>query len=230
MKLAWQQIPSTVISEILCQNSLQGVVLDTEHAAFNNETLFACIQVLTLSNKKAFVRLTEINKTMIRMCLDAGATGLIFSTVETAEQAKEIHKLSNYPINKGTRGLGLVRENNWGISGDLVKKEKPVLIAQIETIKGVEDIQSISKYDFDYFMIGPYDLSASLDVPGEFDNEKYVSAVRQVKKVIPVEKMAVHIPNNVENELKKYENYGMIALGMDTTFIIEKCKELEKYA
>ena len=39
--------------------------------------------------------------------------------------------------------------------------------------------------------------------------------------------MAVHIPNDVHNQLKKYEGFGIIALGMDTTFIVEKYKEIE---
>ena len=51
MKLAWQQIPSPTISELLCK-SLDGVVLDTEHGCFNNETLYNCIQVITANDKK----------------------------------------------------------------------------------------------------------------------------------------------------------------------------------
>ena len=39
--------------------------------------------------------------------------------------------------------------------------------------------------------------------------------------------MAVHIPSNVKNELKKYSEFGIIALGMDTTFILEKYQEVE---
>jgi 4-hydroxy-2-oxoheptanedioate aldolase len=79
MNLTLQTIPSPVISEILSDSKLDGVVLDTEHGCFNNETLYSCIQVITLSNKKCFVRLTDFNKQLVRMCLDAGVDGLIFS-------------------------------------------------------------------------------------------------------------------------------------------------------
>jgi 2-dehydro-3-deoxyglucarate aldolase len=231
MKLAWQQIPSTVMSEILCKNQLSGVVIDTEHGCFNMETLFACIQVVTLHKKECFVRITEINKTLIRACLDAGCTGLIFSTVESNEDAKKIHEYCKYPKFEGNRGLGLVRENSWG-SGkiDSLISKPPKIVAQIETVKGILNIRSIAKYDFDYYMIGPYDLSASLGIPGEFDNKKYLEAVSKVKKNIPGKRMAVHIPKNIKHELKKYKNYGMIALGMDTTFIIEKYQEVSGYA
>ena len=56
MKLAWQQIPSTVISDLLCQNKLDGVVLDAEHGCFNNEMIYNCIQLITAYGKKCFVR------------------------------------------------------------------------------------------------------------------------------------------------------------------------------
>jgi len=96
MKLMWQQIPSTVISELLCLNSSDGVVIDTEHGSFNTETLYACIQVITLHKKECFVRLTEVNKTLIRLCLDAGCTGLIFSTVKTLMMLKKFMNTANF--------------------------------------------------------------------------------------------------------------------------------------
>ena len=85
MILSWQQIPSPLVTEIISE-WYDGTVLDAEHGCFNNETLYTCIQVLKLKKKSAFVRLKDISKSMIGMCLDAGADGLIFSTVETKEQ------------------------------------------------------------------------------------------------------------------------------------------------
>ena len=206
MKLTWQQIPSPIISEILCNNSLDGVVIDTEHSTFNLETLLSCIQVVTLCGKKCFVRLTEINKTMVRLCLDSGCTGLIFSTVESLDQAELVKQYSLYPCQGGKRGLGLVRQNSWGLK-DLIS-EKPILIAQIESVEGVKNIQSIWKDSeiFDYCMIGPYDLSASAGKPGDFESKAFKHLIEEVRSIVPEDRMAVHIPNNVEKELKKYEN------------------------
>ena len=91
MKLLWQQIPSSVITEIFCSSSFDGVVLDLEHGHFNNETLYSCIQVGTLLNKKVFARFSHLDRQCIRMCLDAGISGVILSTVETFDQAKEFY-------------------------------------------------------------------------------------------------------------------------------------------
>jgi hypothetical protein len=51
-----------------------------------------------------------------------------------------------------------------------------------------------------------------------------------MENLIPKEKMAVHIPTDVKKYLKKYSDYGIIALGMDTTLIIEGTKEILEYA
>jgi 2-dehydro-3-deoxyglucarate aldolase len=224
MKLAWQQIPSTVVSELLCNVGLDGVVLDTEHGFFNNETLYNCIQLITSIGKICFVRLTEPSKTMTRACLDAGANGIIFSTTETEEQCEVIHEICKFPSQGGRRGLGLVRQNKWGIEN--ITTDKPIIIAQIETIRGIENLKEISSYGFDYYMIGPYDLSASLGDAANFESQDYLSAIEKVKSLIPNNKMAVHIPKDVKNQLQKYQDYGIIAVGMDTTGLLEFYKEM----
>ena len=224
IKLAWQQIPSTVISEMLCEG-LHGVVIDTEHGCFNNETLYNCIQIITAKQKICLVRLTEINKTLIRMCLDAGATGLIFSTVEDASQASEIKELCTYPKYGGKRGLGLVRQNKWGYS-TLVNKP-PIIVAQIETKKGIDNLEEIYAQDLDHYMIGPYDLSASLGVTAEFDHPVFLEAIEKINSIIrKPSKMAVHIPIDVDKHIDKYEGYGIIAIGMDTTILLDGYRKL----
>ena len=47
-----------------------------------------------------------------------------------------------------------------------------------------------------------------------------------MKAFVPNNKMGVHIPTDVKNQLKKYKNYGMMALGMDTTLLIQSYKEI----
>ena len=218
----WQQIPSTIVTEIFCRDS-EGVVLDTEHGCFNNETLYSCIQIIKSKEKKCLVRLTEISKTMIRYCLDAGVDGIIFSTIENKKQCEDIMDYCFYSP-KGKRGLGLVRQNHWG-QKDLIQKD-PIIIPQIETKQGVENLDEIKLFNFDYYLIGPYDLSLSLGIAGQFDNDKFLRYIDIIKQKIPEEKMAIHIPNNVEKEIKKYQNYGIKCLGMDTTILTEGCRRL----
>jgi len=39
--------------------------------------------------------------------------------------------------------------------------------------------------------------------------------------------MAVHIPTDVSKHIDKYSEYGIIAVGMDTTILLEGYKELK---
>lgn len=217
MILSWQQIPSPLVSEII-SHDFDGVVLDTEHGCYNNETLYTCIQVLKNRNKKCFVRLTEVSNTNIRYCLDAGVDGLIFSTIEAEEQCKKIIEYSCYAP-KGNRGLGLVRQNFWG-EKDLIQND-PILIPQIESSVGVKNLEKIKSYNFDYYLIGPYDLSLSLGVPGDFKNPTFKFAIDKICDIIPEDKRAVHIPKDIDKHISKYKNYGLKCLGMDTIAILE---------
>ena len=119
--------------------------------------------------------------------------------------------------------MGLVRQNGWGQKG--LKVSNPIMIAQIETKKGVSNINQIASYDFDYYLVGPYDLTSSLGCEGDFQNPGYLKALSDITKAVGKHKMGVHIPSNVKNELDKYNGYGLKALGMDTTLLIESQME-----
>ena len=224
MKLLWQQIPSTIISELYCNSNFDGVVIDTEHSPFNNETLFSCIQVIKLSNKKCFVRLAHLDKIITKMCLDAGCDGIIFSTVESKEQARDMIDYCRYPAFGGKRGQGLVRENNWGNNN--LGKSNPIMIAQIETKNGVDNLEEITECGFDKYLIGPYDLSASLGCVEDFENEKYLNYIKKITNIIDKNNLGIHIPKDVKNQHSKYKGYGFVALGMDTTMLIQQIKDI----
>jgi 2-keto-3-deoxy-L-rhamnonate aldolase RhmA len=227
MNLTLQTIPSPLISELLTYSELDGVVLDTEHGHFNNETLYSCIQVITLRGKKCFVRFTDLNKQLVRMCLDAGVDGVIFSTIENHIEANEIINYCKYPSQGGKRGCGLVRENQWGskqLDGHI-----PIIIGQIETKNAIENIQEIIKCEFDTFLIGPYDISSSIKLPGQFGNPIYLDYINTIYDVIPLDKLGLFLPT--KKDIDTYKNLNknrpsLLIWGMDTDFILESLKNI----
>jgi 2-dehydro-3-deoxyglucarate aldolase len=224
MKALWQQIPSTEITRLYCNTDFDAVVLDLEHGVFNNEKLYSLIQLINASNKLSFVRLTEPSKPQIRLLLDSNVSGIIFSTLEI-EQTSKVKEWCLYPP-LGKRGQGLVSENNWG--DDKLQLNKVKLIAQIENKKSINQLSSIVKTDlFDYYVLGPYDLTADLGCVADWENKKYLELIDKFNKEIPIEKRGVHIVSNIENEYKnKFKNYGFVAFGMDTTIIKFAIKNL----
>jgi 2-keto-3-deoxy-L-rhamnonate aldolase RhmA len=227
MNLTLQTIPSPLISELLTLSELDGVVLDTEHGHFNNETLYNCIQTITLCNKKCFVRFTDLNKQLVRMCLDAGVDGVIFSTIENTEEAKNIISYCKYPSQGGNRGCGLVRENKWG------KKQldghKPIIIGQIETKIAIDNLQEIIQCEFDIFLIGPYDISSSLKIPGKFGDLTYLNYINKIYSMITLDKLGLFLPTKKDIDTYKKlnkERPNLLIWGMDTDFILESLKNI----
>jgi len=225
--VTWQQIPSPIVTEMLCSAKFDGVVLDTEHSMWNPETLANCIQVGTLKGKEVFVRFTECSETLVRGCLDAGATGAIFAKVDSMEYAEKIKKVCLYPSQGGSRGLGLVRENMWGRNS--LMGSRPVIILQIESEAGVRNIHSLKSDAIDFYMIGPYDLSMDLGVPGKFDDHKFRAAVDYVTEEVGVEKMGCHLVKNEQVRLEgdKIGKFGFVALSMDTVILTEGVEYLD---
>jgi 2-dehydro-3-deoxy-L-rhamnonate aldolase len=224
LKNLWQQIPSTVVSEILAQQTPHGVVLDTEHSSWNNETIYNCIQVIKLSGKSCYVRIAEVNKSLIKLCLDADVDGLILSNCDTTERAREFQKLVHYPP-RGNRGVGLSRQNKWGEVDDILQKNHPTIIVQIETQEAIDNLNNIKKLDFDYYLIGPYDLSMSLGKVEDFYSKEYKECIQTFEFEIPKMNRAIHLPKNVNLHIEKYDDWGFLALGMDTTDLISATKE-----
>jgi len=225
MKALWQQIPSTEITKIYCNTDFDAVVLDLEHGVFNNETLYSLIQLINASNKLSFVRVTEPSKSQLRLLLDSNVSGIIFSTLEI-EQTDKIKEWCLYPP-LGKRGQGLVSENNWG--DDKLQLNKVKLIAQIENKESINQLSKIVNTGlFEYYVLGPYDLTADLGCVADWENKKYLELIDKFNKEIPIEKRGVHIVSNIENEYRnKFKSYGFVALGMDTTIVKSGIKNLE---
>ena len=71
----------------------------------------------------------------------------------------------------------------------------------------------------DAIILGPYDLSASMGIPGQFDNEEYIKIVEHVialakSKSFP---LGIHIiePELIELEKRLSEGFQFIAYSLD---------------
>jgi 2-dehydro-3-deoxyglucarate aldolase/4-hydroxy-2-oxoheptanedioate aldolase len=117
--------------------------------------------------------------------LDSGAMGLMVPMVESEEQARLIVHSAKYPPHGG-RGSAFTLAHDDYEGGDIVGKmasanDEILLIAQIETKSGVESAGAIAAVDgIDVLWIGHFDLSASLGIPGQFEDPDYLRAVDRV--------------------------------------------------
>ena len=223
----FMQLNSPDLAEILASEKFEWIALDMEHGSINLNNLNNIFRSIDLFNKLPIVRLANDDILECRKVLDYGACGIIVPMVESGLQIKKIIKHCKYPPH-GVRGVAFTRANLYGKDFDLYYKELSklkLIIAMIENIKGLDNLDDIlsTKY-LNAIFIGPYDLSASLGCPGDFNNKKFIEAIKIIKSKskkhnIP---LGIHI---VEPDRKALSNtikagYSFIAFSMDTRFII----------
>ncbi|MCS1408629.1 MAG: 4-hydroxy-2-oxovalerate aldolase [Verrucomicrobia subdivision 3 bacterium] len=229
---SWLTIPHPSLAEILGRAGFDWLTVDLEHSVTSLETTGEMIRVIDLLGLNALVRVGSHDANTIKRVMDAGAHGIIASTVNTATEARHIVDAVKYP-SKGTRGVGLSRAHGYAQEFDRYYRwlnEESLVIVQIEHIDGVRNMEEIINVPgVDGFFIGPFDLSASLGIPGEFDHPKMVEALNSILQV--KEKTGtmsgIHVVQPVPEDLQRRidEGYQMIAYGVDYLFVSNKARE-----
>ena len=223
---SWLSIGSCAVAEIYADAGFDWLAIDLEHSTMSLSTMEEMIRIIQLKKIPTLVRLTSNNNDQIKRVLDAGAEGIIVPMVNTKNDIEEAIKATRYPP-QGTRGVGLARAQGYGKNfTDYFEWQKKniVTIAQIENIKAVNAIDEIlSTKDLDGFMIGPYDLSCSMNIPGDFSNKKFKDVI---KKILEKAKKSnclpgIHIVEPDEDQLIKAikDEFKFIAYGVDFKMI-----------
>ncbi len=218
----WLTLPSTAIAEMACRAGFDWVVIDLEHSTLTLETAGELIRTIDLCGKSPFVRISENDSTLIKRVMDSGAHGIIVPMVNSFEDVTKAYEAIHYPP-IGKRGVGLSRAQGYGANfkehWEWVKT-KSTLLVQIEHKNALENLDEIfgSKL-IDGYIIGPYDLSASLGVPGEFNHPKVLEALKIIEEMaqkydIP---KGIHLVEMDEVALKEKvkAGYKWIAYGVD---------------
>ena len=229
---SWIQIGSPVVAEIMTQAGFDWLVVDMEHSAISIGDAQLLIQIIDLSGCVPLVRLSSNDATLIKRVMDAGAHGIIVPNVNSEDDAVSAVKAVRYPP-AGIRGVGLWRAQGYGYDFEKYKEwqaAESVVIVQIEHIEGVNNLEAILRTKgVDGFIIGPYDLSASLGIPGEFEHSDFKNAIDKVNCVSRQMNalMGTHVVMPDVSEVKKKieEGYRFIAFSIDTLFLGQSCRD-----
>ncbi len=223
----WQQIPDASISEILAKSGYDWVAVDMEHGSISIHQLPNIFRAIELGGVLPFVRISDSQPNFCSQALDAGAAGVIIPMIYSADQLKSLVNACCWPP-FGNRGVGFSRANLFGKEFIEYEKEaqSPVIIAQIENIKAVENLESILQVDgLDGIIIGPYDLSASMGLTSKFNHPEFTKVINNIIDICKQSNIpyGYHIVNYDTQELKeKIENkFSLIAYCTDGIFLNE---------
>ncbi len=160
--------------------------IDTEHGAFSlQEATQLCLAALP-TGITPLVRVCAGALDEATRLLDNGALGIVVPHVDTAKQARHIAEAFHYPP-AGHRSWGGpppaylyqppadVAEAQAALNAELLT------VVMIETEEAVENAADIAAVDgIDVLLIGSFDLTTDLGVPGRMDHPKLIAAYQTV--------------------------------------------------
>ena len=223
---SWIMIGHPISVEVMSLAGFEWLVVDMEHTAIDINTAQNLITTIQANGIKALVRVSKNEEVIIKQVLDMGADGIIVPMVNSKEDAIKAVEFAKYPP-IGKRGVGLYRASKYGVKFEEYKKwveEELVIIAQIEHIDGVNNIDEILQVEgIDGTIIGPYDLSGSMGYPGEFERNDVKKAVQKVLNKCKEYNIpsGFHVVDTNPEKLKQKikEGCAFLAYGIDYFFM-----------
>lgn len=165
------------VSELAADSGMDFCWIDTEHGPLDRLTLQNHVIALRGTNCAPLIRVPDNNYTEIKKVIDLGPAGIIVPMIHNAEEARRAVDACRYPP-IGNRGAGMRRALHYG-AGDLKEywqrsAEEPLIILQLEHPDACRNLDEILAVPgISAMLVGPFDLSAAMGCPGDFDNLEF---------------------------------------------------------
>ena len=229
---SWIQMGHPAIAEIMASAGFDWLAVDLEHSTITLREAEDLIRVIDLKGVVPLVRLSSNNSEQIKRIMDAGSHGVIVPMVNSPEEAEAAVASVKYPA-VGRRSFGLARAQGYGARfNDYLtwQGENSWVIVQIEHIDAINCLESILSVEgVDAYFIGPYDLSGSMGVAGQFDHPEFLEAMNRIHEIAKKCEIpgGVHIVEPDPEQLRKSIEQGnqFIAYGTDIRMLDTVCRE-----
>lgn len=165
------------VTELAADSGMDFCWIDAEHGPLDRLTVQNHIIALRGTRCAPLLRVPDNDYTEIKKLIDLGPAGIIVPMVHNAEEARRAVDSCRYPP-IGSRGAGFRRAVHYG-AADVREywrrsETEPLVILQLEHIEACRNLDEILAVPGIYAMlVGPYDLSASMNCPGNFDDPEF---------------------------------------------------------
>ena len=228
---SWITLNNPAIAEIMAETGFDWITVDLEHSVIDLFEAENLIRIINLKGVTPLVRLSNNDATQIKRVMDAGSHGVIVPMVNSAVDAQKAVEAVKYP-KSGKRGVGLARAQGYGVrfSEYLEWQEtESIVIVQIEHIDAVNNLKEILNTDgVDGYIIGPYDLSGSMGIPGEFQDAEFIKTMDYVRATGNEmgKPGGIHIiePEPEQLETSISNGYKFIAYSLDIRMLDTACR------
>ncbi|MCJ8345090.1 aldolase/citrate lyase family protein [bacterium] len=229
---SWLTMYHPSIADIMANSGFDWITIDMEHSSISTNEAQILLSILQNQNCPSLIRVAKNDEVLIKKAMDIGADGLIVPNIKNAADAQEAINFMKYPPT-GTRGVGLYRAQKYGYGFEEYKvwlEKEATLILQIEHIEAVHNIEEILAVPHvDAYIIGPYDLSASMGKPGKFEDQDVIEAIETVKTACKKfnKSLGFHeVSSNPEKLIQKFDQgFDYAAFSLDFFFLADMARE-----
>lgn len=188
------QMPYPDVARHLARQGFDWLFLDGEHGAYGPAEVATTLCALE-GSVPCLVRVPSLEADVLEAVAACGAEGLILPHVDTADQAQTAVRL--------IRGRGLV----------VVQAESREAVAHIGAIVRVPGVDAV--------FVGPYDLTDSLGIPGQFEHPAFTAAVDTIVEACRSAHMPLGIFRMTASEILTHvpQGFTLLAAGLDTTLL-----------
>ena len=163
-------------------------IIDTEHGEISSDRAVDMVRAAQLAGISSVVRVYGNQAELISKALDIGAEGVQIPQVSTRAEAEAAVRAAKFsPL--GSRGSNrYVRAAQYSATDKAAyfanaNKDTAVII-QVEGKAGMDNLADIITVPgMDVLFIGPYDLSASLGIPGQVEHPLIMEAMQKTMKL-----------------------------------------------
>ncbi|MEM6687834.1 MAG: aldolase/citrate lyase family protein [Planctomycetota bacterium] len=212
----------------LLADALDFIFIDTEHHCFGRkEVAYHCV-AYAAAGITPMVRVLKADGALIRATIDDGAKSIVVPYIENVTQVQEcvaaakLRPIQGELATQAVRGGGLSEAQTRFINQHC---EEISLIIQIESELAVSRLDELaSQPGVDGLLVGPFDLTASLGIPKQFNSEKLKEAAKRIADTAIANKIAagIYFANNLEMESWAFANgYQFMVHGCDWSLISE---------
>ena len=222
-------LSSPEVSELMGQVGFDYLWIETEHAPMDVSQAQMMIQAVG-GRCPCVVRVPENAEVWIKKALDVGCDGIVVPQVKSAAEAEAAVKCCLYPP-AGRRSVGIGRAHGYGMSFQeyvAAVNDRLAIILQVEHVDGVRNVESIvNTPGIDAVLVGPYDLSGSMDLLGQVDHPRVVEAIREIKRHCDAAGVPAGIFVSDPQAANRYiaDGFTLIALGTDALYLWQSARQ-----
>lgn len=228
---------SSTVIESLGYVGLDFLMVDEEHTPAGIDEIAGYLTASSAAGLPMLVRVNAMERSAVLRVLDAGAAGVIVPGVETVEQVQRLVKYAKFkPL--GDRGYCMTRDGGWGradnYQGGIMDymascNADTMLIPQCETVSCLAHIEEITAMEgVDGIMVGPFDLSIDMGIPGQFQDAKFREALEKILRACRKNGKLCMIFAGDAAKAKAYmaQGFDSILLGIDVLVLTESYKKM----